>query len=126
MLPALTLLVWLIATTAASSPPKNPTTKRQCYVDGAWGDVCRYENICFRGSPNKVLFISDDASQFKHRAGPVNKIVATTKLFRHIIGMPNANRSVPLHYKLNEAPEVMSVAAFAAGKAGDIGSGVCT
>lgn len=69
-----------------------------------------------------MLFISDDASKFKHRAGPINKIVATTKLFRNLIGMPNVNRSVPLHYKLNEAPEVMSAADFAEGKAGEIGN----
>ncbi len=116
------LVVLLLAlTTAGLSMPDNPMTVRQCYADGAWGDVCRYENICFRGSPNKVLFVSDDPSQFRHRAGPGNRIVATTKLFRNSIGLPNVNRSVPLHYKLSEAPEVMSLKDFRAGKAGDIG-----
>lgn len=82
---------------AAAAAPTNITSERKCFYDGAWGDVCRYKNICFLGSPNRPMFISDDKNGFHRRAGPSNYIFATTKLFRTIEGLPDPLRAVPLY-----------------------------
>lgn len=34
---------------ALDSSPKVLETRRKCYRMGAWGDICKYENMCFDG-----------------------------------------------------------------------------
>ena len=112
MITAALLLGTILATTSASL-----ATQRTCYFDGAWGDVCRYENICFKGSANTPLFITDDPDEFQAKTD--NRIFATTKLFQNIDGLPNPKRAVPLHYKLDGRIQTISVADAERGGLGD-------
>lgn len=91
--------LWLALFTAAAAASDETTVK--CYSDGAWGDVCRYTNVCFEGGPNDIVFRSDNPAGFVRGKGANAKIRATTKLFREIDGLPDPHREVPMHYKRN-------------------------
>lgn len=79
------------------------TTKHKCYYDGSWSDVCWYKDICFRGSPSNLVFITDDPEEvYISPPSLAAKIFATTKMLRQIHGMPRVNRPGPIHYKVHQ------------------------
>ena len=104
-----------LVASASAANAKWPTdaasvaTTVKCTYDGAWGDTCKYDNLCFRGGPNSLTFITDDpqlrTTVMKKRGS--TPIQASTKLFRVMGNLPDPSRFSPMHFKVAKA-EVMS------------------
>ena len=86
-------------------------TTKHCHFDGAWGDVCAYTDVCFAGSPNALIIITDAPASFHVSRGPM-PVFAATKLPRLMTALPNPDRFLPMYYKMTDHPIYVSPAEF--------------